>query len=363
MRTTCGSVLTLLVLLVGGSSAQAADQSILGSSLSLKNPNTPQQTKLTGKANEKASSNTIVGSPTVTGATLTVRANGGTSSSQTFNLPQTTSPATGRPYWTGDPVKGFKYRDSKYENGPIKSAQIRKSSKGTFQIKVSGSGRVLPLTVLPPSPGTDGCMLLQITGGDSYSVLFAPLDGVIKNKGPLQYTHNKVSLEGTCAPTTTTTTPTSTTTTTTLPSCAPNCVLGQACLINADCLSQTCSGGFCRCPTTSFSVTMSSVGDGGDGDFSHEWPGGNSGSACATGGECCVNLSRPSGNIDLLGTLGDGWGVSGVTGFTGGCSADFCAQNPTCNATFAIGHCESNRPSCSNGLGSASHTVNVTCLQ
>jgi hypothetical protein len=76
-----------------------------------------------------------------------------------------------------------------------------------------------------------------------------------------------------------------------------------------------------------------------------------------------VNLSRPGGNIDLVGTLGNPWGIAGVTGFTGGCSASFCAQTPTCNAPLAIGNCTSDRPSCSSGLGSASHSVNVTFLQ
>jgi len=108
---------------------------------------------------------------------------------------------------------------------------------------------------------------------------------------------------------------------------------------------------------------MNSAGDGFDLDLSHEWPGGNTGNTCAPGGECCVNLSRPGGNIDLVGTLGNPWGVAGVTGFTGGCSANFCAQIPTCNALGAIGHCTSDRPSCSSGLDSASHSVSVTCFQ
>jgi hypothetical protein len=108
---------------------------------------------------------------------------------------------------------------------------------------------------------------------------------------------------------------------------------------------------------------MNSIGDGGDLDLSHEWPGGTTGNNCATGGECCVNLSRPGGNIDLVGALGTPWSVGTVTGFTGGCTASFCAQNPTCNALAAIGSCTSNRPSCSSGLGSASHSVTVTCFQ
>src|SRR5262249_20961961 len=181
-------------------SAQAADQTILGNTLQVKNPSTPDKRKIVGKAKEKSSANTIVGDPTVSGATITVRANGGTPTEQTFNLPPATS-AAGKPFWSGDSVKGFKYTDSKYENGTaIKAVGIKKSASGVFQITISGSSKVNPITVLPPNLGTDGCILLSITGGDSYSVAFLPLDGTITNKGPLQYTHKKVTLEGSCLP-------------------------------------------------------------------------------------------------------------------------------------------------------------------
>jgi hypothetical protein len=44
----------------------------------------------------------------------------GTPSMQTFPLPAGTSAPTGKPFWSGDVVKGFKYKDSKGENGPVK---------------------------------------------------------------------------------------------------------------------------------------------------------------------------------------------------------------------------------------------------
>src|SRR5262249_54453720 len=141
-----------------------------------------------------------VGNPTSSGATITIRANGGTPSEQTFNLPQGTS-SSGKPFWSGDSVKGFTYKDSKSENGTaIKSAKIKKSGSGAFQISITGASKVNPITVLPPNLGTDGCFLLTIGGGDSYSVAFLPLDGVVTNKGALQYIHKKVSQEGVCTP-------------------------------------------------------------------------------------------------------------------------------------------------------------------
>lgn len=375
MRVVSRFLAAALVVFVTGPAARAVDQTILGSQLLLKNPSTVVKRKLVGKAKEKASPNTISGNPTATGATLIVTANGGTSGNQTFVLPTGSSGITGKPFWSGDATKGFKYKDPKLENSAIKGLTIKKSGGGVFSISVKGDGKNSPgspITVLPPNPGVSGCILLTFPGGDSYSVKFGAGDGTVTNKGAAEYKHKKVTAEGTCVTTTTSsTTPTttsSTTTTTTIPACSPNCVLGQACLTNANCLSQTCSGGFCRCPTTSFPVTMNSVGDGGDFDLSHEWPGGNTGNICATGGECCVNLSRPSGNIDTTEVGGDQWGIAGVVGFTGGCSSSFCANNPTCNALAAIPRCQPTgvnvgRPSCSSGLGSASHSINVTCLQ
>ena len=67
---------------------------------------------------------------------MTITVNGATPSSQTFTLPAGTSATTQKPFWSGDAVKGFKYKDSKGENGAVKTAQI-KLKGGTFQIKVA----------------------------------------------------------------------------------------------------------------------------------------------------------------------------------------------------------------------------------
>jgi len=216
-------VLATILAFSGSLAAHAADQTILGNQLQLKNPSTPDKRKVIVKAKEKASPNTVNGNPVATGATLSVAANGGTPSSQLFVLPAGNSGITGKPFWSGDAVKGFKYKDSKGENGPVKSAQIKKTPSGNFSIKAVLTGKNGLILVLPPNPGVSGCAALSLTGGDRYSVAFNAGDGIVTNKGSTLYKHKKVTNEAVCPivgpPTTTTsttTTPSTTTTTTTL---------------------------------------------------------------------------------------------------------------------------------------------------
>src|SRR5882724_3121839 len=101
MRPTTMLAIGSLCLLAAGM-ARAADQTILGSLLLVKNPSTPAKRKIVGKAKEPGSPNTIVGNPTVGGGTLTIRADGGTSTTQSFTLTQGLSGMTGKPFWSGD---------------------------------------------------------------------------------------------------------------------------------------------------------------------------------------------------------------------------------------------------------------------
>ena len=220
-------VLATILAFSGSVAAHAADQTILGNQLQVKNPSTLDKRKVIVKAKEKASTNTVVGNPVATGATLSVAANGGSSSSQIFVLPIGNSPTTGKPFWSGDAVKGFKYKDSKGDNGPVKSAQIKKTPSGNFSIKAVITGKNGTILVTPPNPGVSGCAALSLNGGDRYSVAFGVGDGIVTNKGSILYKHKKVVNEAVCpligppttTPTTTappTTTPTTSTTTTTL---------------------------------------------------------------------------------------------------------------------------------------------------
>lgn len=363
MRMRTVLVAMAAIGLVGGAMAHAADQTILGSGFTAKNPSTPEKRRVTVKAKEKSSPNTLVGDPVTTGASLTVRANGGSPTSQTFTLPATNSPTTGKPFWSGSIAKGFKYRDGKYENGPVGQVSIKKTAGGVFLIVAKISGKVAPLNVLPPNPGTSACALLDLLGGTTYSVQFAPADGLITNKDGVLYKQKKISVEGTCVVTTTTVTTTTTTTTTTIPVCSPNCGINTPCLTNGNCASGFCSGGLCKCPNKLFTFDISS-NDGGSFD-SAEWPGGTASQNGPTG--CSVTINRPSNNIDIVGNLGDHFSVNSKAGYssctgTGGEDGDGCA--PLSCPPAGIGSCEAGRPSCSaalNGSGSARYTVQ--CLQ
>src|SRR5215472_15176727 len=81
--------------------AFAADQTVLGKQLMVKNTSTPDKRKILLQAQEPSTDNTIVGDPTVHGATLTVNVYGGASSAQTYNLPAGMN-ASGKPFWSGD---------------------------------------------------------------------------------------------------------------------------------------------------------------------------------------------------------------------------------------------------------------------
>ena len=66
-------------------------------------------------------------------------------------------------------------------NGPVKTAQLKKGSNGTFVVKAKIVGK-LPgamgaVTLRPPAPGTDGGMIFTIIGGDRYCVTFGGTAG------------------------------------------------------------------------------------------------------------------------------------------------------------------------------------------
>jgi len=167
-----GACVTSLVAL-----AYAADQTILGKSFSVTaKVGDASKTKVSASANEKNSPNTLVGDPTLTGsaggAVLSISVSGGMPASQTFDLPQGNS-SKGKPFWSGDAAKGFKYSDSKGEQGPVKSVSV-KLKKATFSIKVSVTGKNGAVSILPPDPGTSACVAIQLGAGDRYSVQFGP---------------------------------------------------------------------------------------------------------------------------------------------------------------------------------------------
>jgi hypothetical protein len=185
----------------------------------VRNPGAAEKRKVTSVAKEEASPNTITGDPTASGsaggAILTVIANGANPTTQTFNLPQNTTPS-GKPFWRASGTNAFKYKDAKGVNGAVKSVTIKKTPGGTFSIKVVIRGKIGPLNVVPPNPGTDGFFTLKIGGGDLYCVKFGS-DGTVINKNGTLFKVRRPVIEG-CpggpTSTTTSTLPASTTTST-----------------------------------------------------------------------------------------------------------------------------------------------------
>jgi phospholipase C len=189
------SLALFTVLLLFPVTTRAAEQTVLGSKLIVKNPSTPEKRKVLVSAKEVASDDTIVGDPVANGATLTVRMTGGAVDGETYNLPTGTSPTTLKPFWSGDAVKGFKYKDPKGDNGTVSGAKISLKS-GKFQVKVKISGKLGTINLVPPNPGADGCATLTLNGGDSYSINFA--SGTAKNNGATLFMMSKPTAEGTC---------------------------------------------------------------------------------------------------------------------------------------------------------------------
>src|SRR5262245_395900 len=174
-------------------SAVAADQTVLGKSFSVKDPDPgvdPSKRSLTAFGTEPTSDNTVVGDPVSNGATIEIVANGGTPSDQIFALPPGVFVKGGAGWKTvGNPVSGYAYKDGTGLNGPVVSAYVKMNPKnGLFSVKatvkaVLGPGPQPHVSVVPPAPGTDGGMIFRITGGDAYCVVFGgAAGGVVTNK-------------------------------------------------------------------------------------------------------------------------------------------------------------------------------------
>ena len=224
-------VLGALVVGLLAVSARGSEQTILGKSIAVKStPGDATRRQVKGSAKEKQSPNTLIGDPTVAGAVLTIDANGGTPSVQTFVLNQGTSTA-GEPFWSGDAVRGFTYRDPNGDQGAVQRATIRRSPSGSFVMKVALSGKNGPLAIVPPNPGTDACVALQLgvdgTSGDRYSIQFGP-ESKITNDGDRVFKAKHPLAEGVCPTIATTTTATTTTTSST--TMIDRCCVTGACL-------------------------------------------------------------------------------------------------------------------------------------
>lgn len=217
MRKVLTTFAALGVAVAFSSGSFAADQTILGSKLVVKDPKPgvdPSKRKVTFSAKENASPNTLVGNPVASGAVLQVIANGANDTSQVYNLAQGTN-SRGKPFWKGIGTIGFKYNDNLGDQGPVSRISIKRAPNGNFSIKGLVLGRNGALNVLPPNPGTDGFAVLLLGGGDRYCVQYGP-EGISKNKLNKFWMTKKPQAEGcpSAGPTTTTSTSTTTSSTT-----------------------------------------------------------------------------------------------------------------------------------------------------
>ena len=142
------------------STALAANQLVPAKILLVKDkPGDPTKRKISFKVKENASSATVVGDPTVSGATFHVVLTPG--GDQCFTLP-----ASG---WSPISDLGFKYKDPTLANGAVKVASIKKTPSGVFLAKLvfKGSGSQM-IEVVPGNPTATYGTNLALGGGDSY---------------------------------------------------------------------------------------------------------------------------------------------------------------------------------------------------
>lgn len=145
-------------------------------------------------------------------------------------------------------------------------------------------------------------------------------------------------------------------------SCGATCAFGQSCSGGGDCVTGTCSGGVCNCGSNKIHTFSHNSNSGGVFD-SAEWQGGTQAHNFSTG--CTVSIENPTGNIDLVGALGDNFGVTGSGNFVS-CFGSGAEDGDGCDVTSCppagIGSCAATRPSCSAALnGSGTATYRVEC--
>ena len=196
-------VRVIVSLALGAGVAQAADQSILGKQLQVKDSKpglVSTKRKIVAQAKETASADTIVGDPTTSGATVTVFVSGTGSASQVFVLPAGTDPRSGKPFWSATPAAGSSTRTPRVQNGAVRVAEIEKSlAAAPSRSRSSRSARTAPSRWCRQYPGTSGCVRVEVGGGDRYHVLFpAPSDATVKKNDAKSFVVKDAVVEGLC---------------------------------------------------------------------------------------------------------------------------------------------------------------------
>jgi len=212
--------LAVVLVALSGGAVLAADRLILGRRLVVEDPTGNENTRsVLVLGRETATDVPGISDPRTSGATLTVIANGGTSTVGTYVLD-----ASG---WTSVGTTGFKYTGPTGADGdPVKKVIARVTPGGVALIKVTlrGSIGTQSLDVVPPNPGADGGFVLAIGGGDRYCVaLGGAAGGTPRADTARLWKVTNATAEAGCPapPTTTSTSSSSTSSTSTTSSTGP----------------------------------------------------------------------------------------------------------------------------------------------
>jgi hypothetical protein len=170
--------------------AGAADQTLFGKLILLKNNLDPAKRRVKFLAKEVASSHVVQGDPRTGGATFEVAMQAllGSDSQQCFSLP-----AAG---WSPIGTIGYKYRDSTGANGPVKVASIKRTPSGTFLLKIVANGKLAPITVVPPIRTDEADVFFRIGGGDRYCATFG---GDFQSDGVSAFKAKNAAAPSSCA--------------------------------------------------------------------------------------------------------------------------------------------------------------------
>lgn len=184
------TVAGVLVTVLGASGTLAADQTLAGKIILVKNNLDPGKRKVKFLAKELTSGTTVVGSPTSGGATfeIVLEPEIGTGSQQCFALP-----ASG---WSPIGSIGYKYKDSTGTHGPVKVASIKRTPSGTFLLKVVATGAQGSIALQPPTRTAEADVVFRIGGGDRYCAVFG---GEFLSDAPSAFKAKDAPAPGSCA--------------------------------------------------------------------------------------------------------------------------------------------------------------------
>ena len=265
------------LVLVAAGATRAADHTILGKKLSVRNAGGSEDRRvILGIGKSRPSTFNGLGDPLLNGAILTVIANGGTSTAQVFTLD-----AAG---WNGI-RNGFRYRGPT-TGDPVRLVIVKQIPPFRFamlKVVLDGSVGTTDLAVLPPNPGDDGGFTLEIPGVDRYCVSFGGAAGGVEiddTAGGWRIVNATAAPACATSPSITTTTTSTSTSVTVADPCAlsyPAC--NGVCGLGARCVH---IGGGCYCLS------------GGNDDCSVCDP------PC-TGGQVCHEAFNPAGGAAICG--------------------------------------------------------------